>query len=344
MVVTIGDVVGRGIKAAVAMGQYRDMLRAYAFEGFGPAAALSRLNDVLHALGGEAFATCTVVVLDRVTRRIVYASAGHPPLMLRLLDGTVRVLDGARSMPIGAWPETRYIEAACDMPIGATLLFYTDGLVETRHRSAAEGVELLAAALSRSRPDIELMLEDVLHDIAPDRSDDIAILAIEMLVPQSETLRRWVFPAIDRATVHAIEAEFDTIFERRHIAGAEAFGARTVLGELLSNVARHAPGAFRLELNWGGEFPELSLYDSGPGFAPPAQFLGPADILSTTGRGLFLVAQTSRSVKMARRPSGGLATNVVLAICQKPHARQLAPSVSGEGGEAQNAGREMPRT
>jgi serine phosphatase RsbU (regulator of sigma subunit) len=188
MVITIGDVVGRGLDAAVAMGRYRDILRAYTFDGYGAAAALTRLNDLVHALRGEAFATCIIVILNRRTRRMHYASAGHPPAMLRLADGTVRVLDGATAMPIGAWPGTVYVEKTIDMPIGATLVLYTDGLVETRHRSAAEGVDVLRDALRASPSDIELMLDGVLNAVAPDRSDDVAILAVEMLRPRSETL------------------------------------------------------------------------------------------------------------------------------------------------------------
>jgi serine phosphatase RsbU (regulator of sigma subunit)/CheY-like chemotaxis protein/anti-sigma regulatory factor (Ser/Thr protein kinase) len=324
LVITVGDVVGRGVRAAVAMGQYRDILRAYTFEGFGPAAALTLLNDLVHALRGEAFATCTIIVLDRLARRMQYASAGHPPPILRLPNGTVRVLDGASSMPIGAWPQTEYTEKTVDLPIGATLVLYTDGLVETRRRSAAEGVDVLRSSLSDSSPDIELMLDGVLRDVAPDRSDDIAILAVEMLPLQSATLKRWVFRGIDRQILRTIRTEFDALLEANAAADADTHSAHLILGELLSNVVRHAPGSFRLELDWSEEYPELRLFDSGPGFAERKDFAAPRDVLAISGRGLFLVSQMSRTFTMTPRTSGGLATRVVLPVRRKSPELELA--------------------
>lgn len=324
MVITIGDVVGRGVQAAAAMGQYRAILRAYTFERFGPAAALTRLNDLVHALRGEAFATCTIIVLDPKAHRMHYASAGHPPPMLRLPSGAVVALDGASSMPIGAWPGTKYIEKTLDMPIGATLVLYTDGLVETRHRSAADGVDVLRAALTGSPPDIELMLDRVLRDVAPDRSDDIAILAVELLPLQSDRLKRWVFRGIDRSIMDTIRHEFEAMLEAHATADSDTYGARLILSELLSNVVRHAPGSFRLELDWSGEYAQLCLYDNGPGFASRGMFTVPDDILSISGRGLFLISQLSRSFTMTPRASGGLATRVVLPVRHTTDERELA--------------------
>jgi serine phosphatase RsbU (regulator of sigma subunit)/CheY-like chemotaxis protein/anti-sigma regulatory factor (Ser/Thr protein kinase) len=314
MVITIGDVIGSGLDAATAMGHYREVLRAYALEKFSPADILTRLNDLTNSQGGDRFATCALLVLDRDARRLEYASAGHPPPMLRLPGGEVRVLDQGRAMPIGAWRGTRYVNASVDMPVGATLVLYTDGLVETRQRTASEGVDLLQAALKRSRPDIELMLEDVLLDLSPSHSDDIAILAIEMLPSPRPVLKGWTFEHIDSATVDTIRSEFDAILQTRATTRSYTFGARIILDELLANVVRHAPGAFRLELEWRGENATLRIHDNGRGLGIGTNFSRLPDLLSTTGRGLFLVNAIGKDLKIVRRESGGLSISVVLPI------------------------------
>jgi serine phosphatase RsbU (regulator of sigma subunit)/anti-sigma regulatory factor (Ser/Thr protein kinase)/DNA-binding response OmpR family regulator len=324
MVLTIGDVIGTGINAAVAMGQYREVLRAYAFESLSPAAVLTRLNDLVNAQGGEQFATCVLLMLDREARRIDYASAGHPPPMLRLAGGEVRVLDGARAMPIGAWRGTQYVEASVEMPVGSTLVLYTDGLVETRERSASDGVDLLKAALERSRSNVEQMLEDVLRDLAPSRSDDIAILAIEMRLSTSPQHKGWAYQRIDRGTVSTIRAEFDAILALHAAPGSPSFGARVILDELLANIVQHAPGAFRLQLDWVGDNATLRIDDNGPGFALGREFSAPGDPLSTSGRGLFLVNTLGQNLKIVRRPAGGLSISVGLPVDRAPHAASTA--------------------
>ncbi len=323
IVITIGDVIGRGLKAASTMGQYRDYLRSYAFERFGPAMMLTRLNHMANALHSDDFATCTLIVLDRHTRRMRYSSAGHPPAMLRLADGTVRVLDDASSMPIGAWPETQYSEMARDMPVGSTLLLYTDGLVETRVRSASDGVEVLRVALSRSSPNIEAMLDGMVQTLAAERSDDVAILAVEVLPLQSEKLKRWAFRRLDRVILRRVCAEFEAVLEAHGVRASDMYSARSILGELLANIVQHAPGPFCLEFEWDDECPELRLYDSGPGFAECEEFAKPDDSMSMTGRGLFLIAEASQRFVMVPRASGGLMTTVVLHVHRKAEQREL---------------------
>jgi anti-sigma regulatory factor (Ser/Thr protein kinase) len=215
------------------------------------------------------------------------------------------------------------------MPVGATLVLYTDGLVESRRRTAADGVALLKVALGRSRPDIELMLEDILLDLAPSHDDDIAMLAIEMLPQPSASLKRWVYRLIDRATVNVIRSEFDAILASCAAPGSDTFDSRLILDELLANVVRHAPGAFRLELDWSAAAPTLHLHDNGPGFAVGEEFPGPQDLLSVSGRGLFLIGALGGSLKIVRRPSGGLSTSVTLPAYRTPvagSAAALAPA------------------
>ena len=97
----IGDVVGRGVKAASAMGQLRDAMRAYLLEGYGPADALSRVNRLLLTLGGG-FATIACALVDLRTGELRYAKAGHPPPLVVGPDGSTRFLDAGLAPPIGS--------------------------------------------------------------------------------------------------------------------------------------------------------------------------------------------------------------------------------------------------
>ena len=97
----IGDVVGRGVKAASSMGQLRNAVRAYLLEGYGPAQTLARVNRLLDSLGGG-FATLACLVVDPLSGAIRYANAGHPPPLVVGPDGATRWLEDGLAPPIGA--------------------------------------------------------------------------------------------------------------------------------------------------------------------------------------------------------------------------------------------------
>jgi integral membrane sensor domain MASE1 len=98
---TIGDVVGRGLAAAAAMGQLRTALRAYAIETDSPAAVLQRLSRLVAELEAAQMATLIYAVLDPDTRTLSFASAGHPPPLLIGPDGQASYLMEGRSPPLG---------------------------------------------------------------------------------------------------------------------------------------------------------------------------------------------------------------------------------------------------
>ncbi|WP_256639220.1 PP2C family protein-serine/threonine phosphatase [Streptomyces murinus] len=143
----IGDVTGHGLRAAVIMGQLRTALRAYAVEGNGPARILTLLHRMLRHQQPELYATCAIARFTPGEPGVVWAAAGHPPALVRGPGGGVRVLDAKPGIMLGVPVPHEYEEHHEELPAGATLALYTDGLVERRSAGIDAGIERLADAL-----------------------------------------------------------------------------------------------------------------------------------------------------------------------------------------------------
>ena len=148
--VVVGDVVGRGLGAASAMGQLRSAVRAVAGPDVGPARLLSRLDRFVDQVEAAGMATLAYAELELATGLVRYACAGHPPPVLLPADGEPRLLWDGRSTPLGAFvhPQSRG-QATLQLTPGDRLLLYTDGLVERRDRSLDEGLDRLVSAAAQ---------------------------------------------------------------------------------------------------------------------------------------------------------------------------------------------------
>ncbi len=174
----VGDVVGHDLAAAATMGQLRSVYRALVAEGASPAAVVDRVQASWPVLGLERMATAVFGRLWPSTGEVRLASAGHPaPLLVRagsaeLLPVRPTSLLGASIGPAAEWSGT--------VPPGATILLYTDGLVEKRDESLSAGLERLrvtAAAVGSSDPGT--LCDVLLRELAGGhRGDDVALLAI----------------------------------------------------------------------------------------------------------------------------------------------------------------------
>lgn len=180
----VGDVAGHGVAAAAAMGQVRNALRAYAYDGHGPSSALERLNRLVDAVGEIEMTTLVHVVFDPTTNSARWASAGHPPPLIVHPDGRATYLEGARSPPIGIHPNTSYPEAETALEPGSTILLYTDGLIERRSAGLDAGFERLQKAAGTAQADIEEFLSHIIAELVSDKrpSDDVALLALRLAV------------------------------------------------------------------------------------------------------------------------------------------------------------------
>lgn len=151
LAVVVGDVVGRGLAAASAMGQLRSAVRAVAGPGVGPARLLTRLDRFVEQVEAAGMSTLAYAELDLATGVLRYACAGHPPPLLLRTGQDAELLWEGRSTPLGAFvrPMERS-EAEVQLAPGDRLLLCTDGLFERRDRGIDEGLDLVALATAGS--------------------------------------------------------------------------------------------------------------------------------------------------------------------------------------------------
>jgi serine/threonine-protein kinase RsbW len=141
----VGDVVGHGLEAAVAMGQLRGAVSALA-QSSSPSELLERLDAFVETVPSAATATLAYVELDPATGEVRYACAGHPPPLVVSPDGGTRYLWDGRSAPLGSILGQERALADDRLAEGETLVLYTDGLVERRTAGIDAGLERLADA------------------------------------------------------------------------------------------------------------------------------------------------------------------------------------------------------
>lgn len=186
-VLAIGDVVGHDTRAAAAMGQVRGLLRGISFSSGGtPAAVLSELDRALADLALDTMATALVAHVEPRGdggASLRWANAGHPTPVLVTADGEVRLLDDAwPDLLLGVQPGSPREDRSTEVRPGATVLLYTDGLVERRDRDIDAGTEELLAVLRESAGlPLEQLCDRVLgRMILPDAEDDVAVLAVRL--------------------------------------------------------------------------------------------------------------------------------------------------------------------
>jgi PAS domain S-box-containing protein len=190
-VVAIGDVVGHDTAAAAAMGQLRSLLRGIAYSsGAGPAAVLTDLDRAMEGLQVHTLATAAVARLEQETvdrergeTRLRWSSAGHPPLLVLHPDGRVQELANQRAdLMLGVDPLAVRHEQVTVLPVGSTVLLYTDGLVEGPDLPLDEGVARLAALLGElGGLPLDELSDQVLSRMRPHGSeDDVALVAVRL--------------------------------------------------------------------------------------------------------------------------------------------------------------------
>jgi serine phosphatase RsbU (regulator of sigma subunit) len=181
-VAVIGDVVGHGLAAAARMTQVRGALAALIDAEADLPSIVERATGVLQRMTGERnfVATAALALVDPGAGTVDVVCAGHLPPMLRLPGGEVRCLDGSRTPPLGL-TAARVEAQRVQLPPGATLFAYTDGLVERRGESITDGLERLSLALGATGFDDTERGVDAVVDavIEPgDRRDDVAVIAL----------------------------------------------------------------------------------------------------------------------------------------------------------------------
>ncbi|WP_249030734.1 SpoIIE family protein phosphatase [Streptomyces platensis] len=277
----VGDVMGRGLRAAVAMGELRTAVRTLALLDLEPAEVLSALDEIARGLGGDGdgrsqsrsargrsgtadaapetgrsartadlsevyLATCVYAVYDPVTRRCTFANAGHlPPVLVE--DGEdALLLDVPPGMPLGVGGEP-FEEIEVELPDGALLALYTDGLVESRHHPLDEGLRAFRTALSGADRPLEDACDHVLNALDTSHGeDDIALLMARVQGLPKDAVGDWNLAPEARSVARARELARDQLMDW----GLQDLVDTTELlvSELVTNALRHGHGEIRLRL------------------------------------------------------------------------------------------------
>ncbi|WP_231748800.1 SpoIIE family protein phosphatase [Mycobacterium sp. M26] len=208
----VGDCVGHDLTAATVMGQLRSACRALLLEKSSPAATLAGLDRFAARLPGAQCTTAFCAVLDPETGELTYSSAGHPPPILVDIDGRTTLLEDGHSISLGIRPQQVRPQAQVTVPAQATLLLYTDGLVERRRRSLDDGITDAADLIrADSALDLDSLADRIMSKLAPSGGyqDDVALLLyrhpapLQVRIPADAThlaparaaLRSWLIAA-----------------------------------------------------------------------------------------------------------------------------------------------------
>jgi CheY-like chemotaxis protein len=176
MVVVVGDVGGHSLHAATVMAELRHATRAYIAEGHSPAQVIDHLRVFVRRLLPDEVATICLLAMDTTTGRVRLANAGHPAPLLIVGDKVTQITGRVPLLGL-AWPSANEIEL--DPPEGATLLLYTDGLVERRDENIDQGIGRLVAAAADPEENLEAYCDRVVAAAGPEQpSDDIAVVAL----------------------------------------------------------------------------------------------------------------------------------------------------------------------
>lgn len=336
MVISVGDVMGSGLDAAVTMGSVRQAIRGAAEVFPEPVTILNAVDRALTKTYPNAIVTAFLGIVDPVSKVLAYASAGHPPALVRWADGRVGKLEGS-GLPLGLRRELMIgNEVLREVALNdeALLVLYTDGLTEAdRDIDAAEArlVASLEWARDADHPAARIR-DDVLGtDGSFIARDDIAILTLRLSVDLHRSRIFFSCDTSDGASATAIRHRIVESLQQRGMPQADLFNAELALGELLANVARHAGGIAEVALELGRSGAILYVADRGPGalFFPhlPSH-------LQESGRGLYIVSRVVRHLSSRPRAGGGSEVRAALkGISPDPWlpAKAAANGALGDG-------------
>ncbi len=179
----IGDVVGHGLRSATVMGRIRNALRAYALDSDDPAAVLTRLDDMVCHFEPDEMATVLYAVFDPERRGMTVSVAGHPLPLITSPTADAHLVDALADPPIGSAAAAP--RRATEVPVteGATIYFFTDGVVERRGEHIEVGLQRLRETAIPGPPHrgCTRIVSQVLGSAQPD--DDAAVLAVHIRAP-----------------------------------------------------------------------------------------------------------------------------------------------------------------
>ncbi|MFG2640767.1 SpoIIE family protein phosphatase [Streptomyces sp. NPDC048370] len=304
----IGDVMGRGVRAAAVMGQLRTAVRAYARLDLPPHEVLQLLDGLAAEIDASQIATCVYAVHDPNEGKLVYASAGHLPILVRDEDGSVRRAEDPTGPPLGTggWLHT---SGAIALPPGSTAVLYTDGLVERRREDIDEGVAALERALSGALGTPQVVCDRLLRSlgVTAEHDDDVAVLVVQHPSRKGADAELFHNAALEllggveaapraRAFASGVLASWRFPVELRDLGVLAT-------SELVANSLKHGTPPMRLRLRRTDRRLIIEVTD-GDDHLPRRRR---AETEDEAGRGISIIATIASSWGSRRTPGGGKA-------------------------------------
>ncbi|WP_432584577.1 SpoIIE family protein phosphatase [Streptomyces sp. HD1123-B1] len=310
----VGDVVGHGIRASATMGRLRTAVRTLADVDLPPDELLTHLDDLVRHLDSddgtgdqgtvsgtdaeELGATCLYAIYDPVTRICTIASAGHPPPVALLPDGTVEVvqLSPGPLLGIGGLP---FEATEVELPEGSLLAFYTDGLIEGRDHDVGAGLDRLCRTLAdQSAPSLEVSCDAMLRALLPPTpADDVALLLARTRALHADQVATWAVPASPSIVADA-RAQVGRQLAAWKLEEATPV-TELVVSELVTNAIRYGAVPIGLRL-----IRDRTLICEVSDASSTAPHLRRARVYDEGGRGLDMVAQLTQSWGSRQTPTG----------------------------------------
>ncbi|WP_030683880.1 ATP-binding SpoIIE family protein phosphatase [Streptomyces cellulosae] len=304
----IGDVMGRGVRAAAVMGQLRTAVRAYARLDLPPHEVLQLLDGLATEIDANQIATCVYAIHDPNEGSLVYASAGHLPILVRDESGVVQRADEPTGPPLGTGG---WMHSSGSIPLspGSTAVLYTDGLVERRNEDLDEGIASLERALSGATGTPQVVCDRLVRasGVTAEHDDDVAVLVLQHPArtgPDSELFRNAALELLGgvEAAPRARAFASGVLTSWRFPVELHDLGVLAV-SELVANSLQHGTPPMRLRLRRTDRRLIVEVTD-GDDHLPRRRRAEAGD---ESGRGIAIVATIASHWGSRRTPGGGKA-------------------------------------
>jgi serine phosphatase RsbU (regulator of sigma subunit)/anti-sigma regulatory factor (Ser/Thr protein kinase) len=281
--VAVGDVQGHDLGAAALMSQIRSVVHSHARAGLPPALVLEHANRFVSELQDDRLITMTYLQLHPSERLMVYARAGHMPIV-QVGPEADDIYEGRGGLPLGVRADARWMEHTVHLPPGGITAVFTDGLVESPSRSYGEGIDVLLATLGAvGQAPLARVAEALVGDDGSPRDDDVAVVLFRLTDtgPVSRRIARCLPPVAASAGI--ARYFLSDILRQWHLDDLVEV-SELLTSELVTNATRHSDGPIELRVQLDQRL-RVEVYDDSHRLPAPGE---PADE-DTSGRGLRLV-------------------------------------------------------